>query len=138
MFANEETLTTTTNTNTTSRTSSSSSSTGACVRARAREEEAATAGGAEEERAARVQEYRIKYLCKHYEESFDRKCPPVVAKEIGDVINLGMDADLLEAIIDETQLAPRPSWAYARAIIRRCFREQVYTVSDFMRGRGII
>lgn len=120
--------TTTTTTITSRISSSSSSSTGA--RARVREEEA--------EQDARVQEYRIKHLCKHYEESFDRKCPPVVAKEIGDVINLGMDADLLEAIIDETQLAPRPSWAYARAIIRRCFREQVYTVSDFMRGRGII
>ena len=121
--------TTTTTTITSRISSSSSSSTGAraCVRAYAREED----------RQADIQGYRIKQLCKHFEESFDRRCPPVVAKEIGDALNLGMDADLLEAIIDETQLAPRPSWAYARAIIRRCFREQVYTAEYFMRGRGI-
>ena len=125
------TPTTTTTTASSRNTSSSTSSTGA----------RACAGGrayAREETEADIQAYRIKYLCKHFEESFDRKCPPVVAKEIGDALNLGMDADLLESIIDETQLAPRPSWAYARAILRRCFREQVYTAEDFMRGRGII
>lgn len=125
---------TNTSTITSIRSSSSSTSTGAraCVRAYAREEDG------EEQQKADIQDYQIRSLCKYYEESFGRHCPPVVEREIGDALSMGMSGELIESIMDETQLAPHPSWAYARAIMRRCFRELVYTDADFRRGRGIL
>ena len=40
----------------------------------------------------------------------------------------GMEMGVLMAAMDETMLAPRPSWQYWAAIVGRCFREGYHTM----------
>jgi DNA replication protein DnaD len=42
-----------------------------------------------------------------------------------------MGADVLRAAIDDTMMAPRPSWAYMAAILRRCDLEGIKTITDW-------
>lgn len=63
----------------------------------------------------------LRYLCDYFARSFGRVCPPVVERDIGDWLAQGIIGDTIECAIDEAQLAPRPSWAYVRAIIRRVY-----------------
>ena len=92
--------TTTTTTTTTSRSLSSSTSSNT-IRARTREDDS------------------VRYLCDYFARSFGRVCPPVIERDIGDWLAQGIDGEVVEGAIDEAQLAPRPSWAYVRAIMRR-------------------
>ena len=53
--------------------------------------------------------------------------PPVAIRQIDYAFEQGMSPDLIMTAIDEAALAPRPSWAYARAIIQRLLAEGVLT-----------
>lgn len=101
--------------------SAGSSSTGA--RARAREAEA-------EIRAAFLHGQYVD-CCEYYTQSFRRYIPYVVQREIAERIKAGMSSDVIRAAMDETQTAPRPSWAYTHAILRRCDLEGIKTLEDW-------
>lgn len=87
-----------------------------CARAGARVE---TAGGLPEE------------LFALYEDVFCRHMPGIVAMEIMAMMAAGAGADLVAEIIRYTAGAPRPSWAYARAVLRRQMAMGTRTAEDF-------
>lgn len=87
-----------------------------CARAGARVE---TAGGLPEE------------LFALYEDVFCRHMPGIVAMEIMAMMAAGAGADLVAEIIRYTAGAPRPSWAYARAVLRRQMAMGTRTAADF-------
>lgn len=103
--------------------STGSTSTGA--RARTREE--AT------EAESRATMLRGQYVdcCQYYTQAFRRSIPYPVQREIAERIRDGMSADVIRAAMDETQTAPRPSWAYCAAILRRCDLEDIKTLSEW-------
>ena len=55
------------------------------------------------------------------------KAPPVAIREIDFALEHGLEPALIMTAMDEAAMAPRPSWAYARAIIRRLLGEGVLT-----------
>ena len=57
--------------------------------------------------------------------------PPVAGRQITGALDQGMDYALIFTAIDEAALAPRPSWAYAAAILRRLIAEGVRTPEDY-------
>lgn len=87
-----------------------------CARAGARVE---TAGGLPEE------------LFALYEDVFCRHMPGIVVMEIMAMMAAGAGADLVAEIIRYTAGAPRPSWAYARAVLRRQMAMGTRTAEDF-------
>lgn len=87
-----------------------------CARACARVE---AAGGLPEE------------LFALYEDVFCRHMPGIVAMEIMAMMAAGAGADLVAEIIRYTAGAPRPSWAYARAVLRRQMAMGTRTAEDF-------
>ena len=97
----------------------SSSSTGARARAREGETRAAFLHG------------QYVDCCEYYTQSFRRHIPIVVQRDIAERIRAGMSADVIRVAIDETQMAPRPSWAYTHAILRRCDIEGIKTLEDW-------
>ena len=76
-----------------------------------------------------------KDACMYYQECFDRKITPGVQRDIANALVEGFNIDLLRAIMDETLCAPRPSWAYCLAILRRCERDGLRTLEDWKRDR---
>lgn len=73
--------------------------------------------------------------CMYYQDCFDRKITPGVQRDIANALVEGFSLDLLRAIMDETLCAPRPSWAYCLAILRRCERDGLRTLEDWKRDR---
>ena len=59
------------------------------------------------------------------------RVPPVVLGDIGRFLDQGMDPFVIMTAIDEASIAPRPSWNYARAILRRCIAERCLTVEAY-------
>lgn len=105
--------------------SGTTGSTGTGARARTREAEA---------RAAYL---RGQYVdcCEYYTRSFRRGIVPVIQRDIATRIKAGMAAEVIMAAMDETQTAPRPSWAYCAAILRRCDLEGIKTKADWIRSK---
>lgn len=112
-------------TTTTNRGTGTTGSTGTGARARTREAEA---------RAAYL---RGQYVdcCEYYARSFRRGIVPVIQRDIATRIKAGMAAEVIMAAMDETQTAPRPSWAYCAAILRRCDLEGIKTLGDWRRSK---
>lgn len=73
--------------------------------------------------------------CLYYAESFRRSITPVIQRQIAELIKGGMSGEVIRMAIDETQMAPRPSWAYCAAILRRCERDGINTLADWMEDR---
>ena len=117
----DNTLTTTTE-NHHNQTSATGSSTGTGARARTRE--------------AALLHGQYVDCCEYYTESFRRAIPHVVQREIAERIRDGMSADVIRLAMDETQTAPRPSWAYCRAILRRCDLEGIRTLKDWNESKA--
>lgn len=72
------------------------------------------------------------------------KLPPVAIRQITIALDQGMDYQLIMTAMDEAALAPRPSWAYAAAILRRlccegCWTPDAYRKRQeaFFRRRGL-
>ena len=97
----------------------SSTTTRACARARARENRAAMLHG------------QYVDCCEYYARAFQRSPAPAVLREFATRIKGGMSADVIIAAIDDTMMAPRPSWAYLAAIFRRCDLENIKTMADW-------
>jgi len=70
-------------------------------------------------------------VCEYYAQAFHRSPAPSIQRELATRIKSGMSADVLRAAIDDTMMAPRPSWAYMAAILRRCDLEGIRTLTDW-------
>lgn len=97
----------------------SSSTTGARAHARTRESHAQMMYG------------QYKDACMYYAESFRRSITPFIQRQIAEWIKGGITGEVIQLAIDETQMAPRPSWAYCAAILRRCERDGIKTMEDW-------
>lgn len=102
---------------------SSSTTTRACARARARENRAAMLHG------------QYVDCCEYYARAFQRSPAPAVLRELATRIKDGMSADVIRAAIDDTMMAPRPSWAYLAAIFRRCDLENIKTMAEWTQSK---
>lgn len=70
--------------------------------------------------------------CEYYVANFRRSIMPVIQRTLAEYIRDGMSADVIRAAMDDTQLAPRPSWAYCAAILKRCYNDGILTLADWM------
>lgn len=73
--------------------------------------------------------------CEYYADTFRRAPGPGIRRDIALAIRDGMTGECLCAIMDESQTAPRPSWAYCLAILRRCQAEGIKTLEDWNKDR---
>ena len=111
------------NQNRTSRSSgtgSSGSSSTVRARARTREEECAAA------RYAAYQE-----AVGYYEASFGQRAGISLKTEVREAVLQGCSAAVIIGCIQEAEAAPRPSWGYARAVLRRCMASGILTAEDW-------
>ena len=79
---------------------------------------------------------RLGDFAQTYEDSLGRPMPRIVGKEIADMMGRGIAADLIHAVIEYTAGAPRPSWAYARAVILRNWAKGVNGEEEFLESLG--
>lgn len=67
-----------------------------------------------------------------YEDILGRSMPRFVEEEILGMIADGAEPSFIRAVIEYTACAPRPSWAYARAVIYRNMKKGVTHEGTFM------
>ena len=103
---------------------SSSTTTGARAHARTRES------------AAQMLYGQYQDACQYYAESFRRSITPIIQRQIAEWIKGGITAEVVRMAIDETQMAPRPSWAYCAAILRRCENEGITTLAAWQADKA--
>lgn len=73
-------------------------------------------------------------LAEVYQDVLGRPMPRFVASELAERMQAGAQPDMLAAILQYTGGAPRPSWAYARAVIDRQMAMGTRTAAAFKRG----
>lgn len=66
-----------------------------------------------------------------YFATFGRTIAPVVRAQMVQMLEQGAAPDLIAAVIEYSAAAPRPSWAYARAVLRRQMDMGTRTAADF-------
>jgi hypothetical protein len=71
-----------------------------------------------------------------YEDALCRPMPRFVAQEIGSMMQRGVSGSLILAVIEYTASAPRPSWAYARAVILRNWAKGINDDESFLDSLG--
>ena len=74
-----------------------------------------------------------------YQDVFGRVMPVFVAREVEFLIAHGVQVGMIRAVIEYTACAPRPSWAYARAVLYRNKDRGIVTEQDFeysLQNRG--
>ena len=96
--------------------------------------------------AREANEIFVEEVADYYCETFGAPVmPPVAKRQCILALEQGLDASLVYTAIDEAALAPRPSWAYAAAILRRLCAEGCFTAAAYeerqerwarRRGRG--
>lgn len=72
----------------------------------------------------------------YYEQSTGNYAGPTLHRDIRDAVMQGCSAEVIIACMQEAEAAPRPSWAYARAILRRCLASRILTGEDWERDRA--
>lgn len=78
-------------------------------------------------------EEAIEQIAEYYCETFGLAAmPPVAKRQCRVAMNQGLEEALIYTAIDEAALAPRPSWAYAAAILRRLCAEGCFTVEAYI------
>lgn len=93
--------------------------------ARAREE-------AQREMIERRRREEIAGIPSYFCETFGAAAmPPVARREVEAALDAGLEPALIYTAMDEAAQAPRPSWAYARAILRRLVAENCFTEDDY-------
>ncbi len=83
---------------------------------------------------AREGDAALAMLAEVYADVLGRPMPRFVAAELAERMQAGAQPDMLAAVLEYTGGAPRPSWAYARAVIDRQMGQGVLTASAFRRG----
>lgn len=104
------------NENTRTSATGSGSSTTAHARTRTREE--------------RLQEEFLRVL-EYAAEALQLRPGRVLQEDVRDALLDGISSEVLIACVQEAELAPRPSWGYARAVIRRCRQSRICTPEDW-------
>lgn len=74
-------------------------------------------------------------LAAYYRDTFGSYCPACARREMEEALDRGIFPDVIMICLDEAAAAPRPSWAYARAILRRCIAEGIHTAEDYGQGQ---
>ena len=72
-----------------------------------------------------------------YMDAIGRPMPNVVRREIDEMTRRGIDSTLIHAVLEYTAGAPRPSWAYARAVILRNYARGINNDADFLESVGL-
>ena len=76
----------------------------------------------------RAREEVLEEIAEYYCATFGTQTmPPIAERRCLSAMAAGMDEGLIYNAIDEAAMAPRPSWAYANAIITRLMQEEVFT-----------
>lgn len=101
-----------------SSTSSITSTSSSTTRARAREDE------------TRAKVWRND-IAEYYHSTFGAQLPPIARRDIDAAMEAGIQPEVIMICIDEAALAPRPSWAYARAILRKLVAEGCCTEEQY-------
>lgn len=70
-------------------------------------------------------------VAEMYQDTMGRPLPRYTATEVLELIQSGIQADMICAVLAYTAGAPRPSWAYARAVIERQAAQGARTAADF-------
>ena len=80
----------------------------------------------------RTREEIIDDYAGYYCETFGTlTCPPVAKQRMRMCLSSGMDPYLIQTAMDEAAMAPRPSWAYANAILMRLLQEDCLTLEAY-------
>ena len=66
-----------------------------------------------------------------YLDCIGRRMPGIAREETVGFLNEGMSPAVIMLALDETAGAPRPSWAYCRAILAGCLRDGAKTAEDY-------
>lgn len=102
------------------------------------EQEASTSSTTTRARAREGAELRVWMddIARYYRDTLGCVMPPMAKRDVDAAIEAGLEPQLVIIALDETALAPRPSWAYARAILRRLLREGVYDEQAYNRRQA--
>lgn len=102
------------------------------------EQEASTSSTTTRARAREGAELRVWMddIARYYRDTLGCVMPPMAKRDVEAAIEAGLEPQLVIIALDETALAPRPSWAYARAILRRLLREGVYDEQAYNRRQA--
>ena len=66
-----------------------------------------------------------------YCDAFQRdRVAAVVRREMAAAIEAGAEPSLIAYAIEMAEIAPNPTWAYARAVIKRCMADKCRTYAD--------
>ena len=76
-------------------------------------------------------EQSIRDIGESFEDVFGRPMPRAIENEVRRMIDSGIDSTLITEVINYTAGAPRPSWAYARAVIMRNYQKGVNSWMEF-------
>ena len=103
-----------------------------------KEQEARTSSTTTRARAREGAEIRVWMddIARYYRDTLGCVMPPMAKRDVAAAIEAGLEPQLVIIALDETALAPRPSWAYARAILRRLLREGVYDEQAYNRRQA--
>lgn len=94
--------------------------------------ESLTTGARARTRTREEREEIIDEYAGYYCETFGTlTCPPVAKQRMRICLGSGMDPELIRTAIDEAAMAPRPSWAYANAILMRLLQEECFTLAQY-------
>lgn len=69
-----------------------------------------------------------------YLDVFNRSLPAFVRREVEWFLGRGMQPQMIRCVIEYTACAPRPSWAYARAVLYRSMDKHIMTEDEFNRN----
>lgn len=85
----------------------------------------------EEKNKNALLEVSIRDIGESFEDVFGRPMPRAIENEVRRMIDSGIDSTLITEVINYTAGAPRPSWAYARAVIMRNYQKGVNSWMEF-------
>lgn len=88
---------------------------------------------------ARACKERLADIGEVYYEVFGRAMPRFVTAEVESMIARGLSVGMIKSVLEYTACAPRPSWAYARAVLYRNEERGIkdeFAFADSLYNRG--
>lgn len=70
-------------------------------------------------------------VMEYAEDALQLRAGRVMQQDVADALEDGIDPEVIIFCVQEAELAPRPSWGYARAVLRRCRNSGVKTAADW-------
>lgn len=83
---------------------------------------------------ARTREQKYEDFCRvleYAEDALQMRAGRVMQQDVAEALEDGMSPDVLIFCVQEAEMAPRPSWGYARAVLRRCRASGIKTAEDW-------